>query len=112
LRMKRTFKYRLYPNHPQQEQLQATLNVCRELYNAGLQERRDARSSRPGFPPQVYFTPIVAGCRIANGVLVVFVEEISDVGDGRKTVAPIDAVGEIPVMQGLVEGSYWQTPFT
>ena len=37
-----TFKYRLYPNHPQQEKLQATLDVCRELYNAALQERRDA----------------------------------------------------------------------
>jgi putative transposase len=42
--MRRTFKYRLYPNHQQQEKLQATLDVCRELYNAGLQERRDAWS--------------------------------------------------------------------
>jgi putative transposase len=35
----------LYPNHQQQEKLQATLDVCRELYNAGLQERRDAWST-------------------------------------------------------------------
>jgi len=42
--MRRTFKYRLYPSHLQQQKLQATLDVCRELYNAGLQERRDAWS--------------------------------------------------------------------
>lgn len=40
-----TFKYRLYPNRQQRDALQATLDVCRELYNAGLQERRDAWSS-------------------------------------------------------------------
>ena len=40
-----TFKYRLYPNRQQREKLQATLDLCRELYNAALQERRDAWSS-------------------------------------------------------------------
>ena len=39
--MKRTFKYRLYPNHQQQEQLQATLDVCRELYNAWSTARKN-----------------------------------------------------------------------
>jgi putative transposase len=38
---RKTFKYRLYPNRQQRERLQATLQVCRELYNAALQERRD-----------------------------------------------------------------------
>jgi putative transposase len=42
---RRTFKYRLYPNRRQRETLQATLAVCRELYNAALQERREAWSS-------------------------------------------------------------------
>ena len=42
---RRTFKYRLYPHRQQREKLQATLEVCRELYNAALQERRDAWSS-------------------------------------------------------------------
>ena len=42
---RRTFKYRLYPNHQQRNRLEATLDVCRELYNAGLQERREAWSS-------------------------------------------------------------------
>jgi putative transposase len=37
-----TFKYRLHPNRQQREKLQTTLDVCRELYNAALQERRDA----------------------------------------------------------------------
>ena len=42
---RRTCKFRLYPNRPQRDKLQATLDVCRELYNAGLEERRDAWSS-------------------------------------------------------------------
>ena len=43
--LRRTFKYRLYPNRRQREKLQATLDVCRELYNSALQERREAWSS-------------------------------------------------------------------
>lgn len=42
---RRTFKYRLYPNRRQREKLQATLEVCRELYNAAVQERRETWSS-------------------------------------------------------------------
>lgn len=38
---RKTFKYRLYPNRQQRERLQTTLDVCREIYNAALQERRD-----------------------------------------------------------------------
>ena len=38
---RKTFKYRLYPHRQQRERLQTTLDVCRELYNAALQERRD-----------------------------------------------------------------------
>src|SRR5436305_9330488 len=37
--MQRTFKYRLYPNRKQRETLSAQLDLCRELYNAALQER-------------------------------------------------------------------------
>ena len=43
--LRRTLKYRLCPNRRQREELQATLDVCRELYNAALQERREAWSS-------------------------------------------------------------------
>ena len=43
---RKTFKFRLYPNRQQQQQLTATLDVCRELYNAGLQERIEAWECR------------------------------------------------------------------
>ncbi len=43
---RKTFKFRLYPNRQQQERLTATLDVCRELYNAGLQERIGAWKCR------------------------------------------------------------------
>ncbi|HXN24833.1 MAG TPA: transposase, partial [Candidatus Dormibacteraeota bacterium] len=36
---RKTFKFRLYPNRKQREQMLATLDACREIYNAGLQER-------------------------------------------------------------------------
>ena len=38
----RAFTYRLYPTKKQVETLQWTLDRTRELYNASLQERRDA----------------------------------------------------------------------
>jgi putative transposase len=41
-KIRKTFKYRLYPNRKQRESLLATLEVCRDLYNDALQERREA----------------------------------------------------------------------
>ncbi len=38
----KAFKYRIYANKQTTEKLQWVLDRCRELYNAGLQERRDA----------------------------------------------------------------------
>src|SRR5207247_3680986 len=38
----RTYKYRLVPSPEQAQSLEWTLDRCRELYNAALQERRDA----------------------------------------------------------------------
>jgi putative transposase len=40
--LKKTFKFRLYPNRKQRDRLTATLDICRELYNAALQERINA----------------------------------------------------------------------
>jgi putative transposase len=40
--VKRAYKYRLSPTRKQTQALQWTLDRCRELYNAALQERRDA----------------------------------------------------------------------
>ena len=40
--MRKAFKYKLRVSRAVDEKLTATLDVCRELYNAALQERRDA----------------------------------------------------------------------
>ena len=40
--MKRSYKYRLYPTKQQEHTLFSTLTCCREIYNAALQERREA----------------------------------------------------------------------
>ncbi|WP_045246078.1 RNA-guided endonuclease InsQ/TnpB family protein [Thermus filiformis] len=40
--MLKAFKYRLYPTKPQARDLERTLELCRQLYNAALQERREA----------------------------------------------------------------------
>ena len=42
----KTYKYKLIPTPAQEQQLFWTLTRCRELYNAGLQERRDAWKMR------------------------------------------------------------------
>jgi len=39
---KQAFKYRLYPTKQQEQVLLTTLNLCRELYNASLEERKEA----------------------------------------------------------------------
>ena len=38
----KTYKYRIYANKTTTDKLYGVLNLCRELYNAALQERRDA----------------------------------------------------------------------
>jgi putative transposase len=42
MEIRRTYKYHLYPSREQAETLEQVLDCCRELYNAALQERRDA----------------------------------------------------------------------
>jgi len=44
--MRKTFKYRLYPNKQQQRLLEQQLEECRWLYNHLLAERRDAWEQR------------------------------------------------------------------
>lgn len=39
---KKTFKFRIFPSKAQVRKLESTLDICRELYNSALQERRDA----------------------------------------------------------------------
>ncbi|WP_243095065.1 RNA-guided endonuclease InsQ/TnpB family protein [Thermus thalpophilus] len=40
--MRKAFKYRLYPIKPQAKDLERALELCRQLYNAAPQERREA----------------------------------------------------------------------
>ncbi len=40
--IRKAFKYRLYPTKPQARDLERTLSLSRQLYNAALQERREA----------------------------------------------------------------------
>lgn len=40
--MRKTFKYRIYPTKKQTQALETTIQECRELYNAALQERISA----------------------------------------------------------------------
>ncbi|MFL5700579.1 MAG: helix-turn-helix domain-containing protein [Ktedonobacteraceae bacterium] len=38
----KAFKYRIYPTKQQEQALLKTLALCRELYNASLEERKEA----------------------------------------------------------------------
>lgn len=50
----KAFKYRLYPNKKQADKLQWVLDQCRELYNAAIQERRDAYEIKVKHHPNYY----------------------------------------------------------
>src|SRR3984893_4633848 len=62
----RAFRYRLYPSKAQVTRLQETLGLCCELYNAGLQERRDAyrlEHKSSGYLEQQNQLPEIKACR-------------------------------------------------
>jgi len=40
--MRKTYKYRIYPNKETEQKFNWVLTRCRELYNAALSERKDA----------------------------------------------------------------------
>jgi len=42
MKVRRAYMYRVYPNNGQADRLTWTLDRCRELYNAALEERREA----------------------------------------------------------------------
>lgn len=62
----RVYKYRIYPSKRQTQTLNNQLAICCELYNAALQERRDAwqleRKSISRFD-QIYQLPEIRGAR-------------------------------------------------
>ncbi len=55
--MQKTFKYRLYPTKETEHKLFWMLDRCRELYNAGLTERRDAYNFHVRQHPNYYDEP-------------------------------------------------------
>src|SRR5947209_5312579 len=52
--MQKTFKYRLYLDKATEQKLTWTLSRCRELYNAGLTERRDSYNFHVRQHPNYY----------------------------------------------------------
>lgn len=52
--MLKTYKFRIYPNKTTENRLQGVLDRCRELYNAALQERRDAYNFHVRQHPNFY----------------------------------------------------------
>lgn len=64
--LRKTYKYRIYPSPQQVERFEWTLSRCCELYNAALQERRDAYrmcGKSISFYDQVYQIPEVRQIR-------------------------------------------------
>jgi putative transposase len=53
----KAYKYRIYANTTTTDKLYGVLNRCRELYNAGLQERRDAYETGVKRHPNYYDEP-------------------------------------------------------
>jgi len=43
--LKKTYKFRLYPNRGQATKLEDALSLCRWLYNAALKARKEAREN-------------------------------------------------------------------
>lgn len=44
--MHKTYKFRIYPNKPQQKQMERSLEICRQVYNRTLAERKTAYDER------------------------------------------------------------------
>lgn len=63
--MKRAFKYRIYPTKAQITTFERWIDVCRELYNAALEERREAWKSKVsiGFKTQSAQLPEIKEAR-------------------------------------------------
>ena len=44
--MRKTYKFRIYPTKPQQKQMERSLEICRQVYNRTLAERKTAYEDR------------------------------------------------------------------
>ena len=75
---RKTFKFRLYPNRQQRDKLHVTLDVCRELYNAGLQERIEAWKNRTPVKCYDQINQLPAIKQIREDVAGVFSQVLQD----------------------------------
>jgi|GEM_PF-2451111 len=82
----KAFKYRLYPTRPQLRDLDRTLTLCRRLYNAALQERREAyrkAGKTAGFTSKNGGCPGYApSCRSTREVLQNVIERVDEAFQG------------------------------
>ncbi len=78
----RTFKYRLYPTKPQQAAMFETLRLTRTLYNAGLEQRREAyrKASKTlsAYDQQKELTALKAECPEFNQVYSHVLQDVFD----------------------------------
>ena len=83
---RKAFKYRLYPTRPQLRDLDRTLTLCRRLYNAALQERREAyrkAGKTAGFTSKNGGCPRYApSCRSTREVLQNVIERVDEAFQG------------------------------
>jgi putative transposase len=71
-KMLKSYKFRIYPSKAQNNKLCQTLDLCCELYNAALQERRDAYTIAKislNYHSQAIQLPEIKECRSEFGLL-------------------------------------------
>src|SRR5437899_9926675 len=68
--MMKAFKYRLYPTRKQAAALQQTLDLCRELYNSALEERKEAWRMTAKVPVKVVDNVAVINYTKPTGVSI------------------------------------------
>lgn len=76
--MLRNYKYRIYPNKEVTEKLQWTLDRCRELYNAALDERKSAYRVTRKVPVELYGNVAVINEAAATGKSISYNEQQND----------------------------------
>ena len=88
--MRKTFKYRLYPNKAAEKKLYFVLNHCRELYNAALSERKDAyklheHTTIIAGETQTVAATVVAPCKIKS---ITYFDQQNDLPEMKADLRP------------------------
>src|SRR5437899_2366092 len=74
----RSFKYRIYPNKATVEKLQWTLDRCRELYNAALDERSSAYRVTRRIPIEFCGNVAVLNVAASTGLSIGYIQQQND----------------------------------